>query len=50
MIFPRHPQGLILLGRKEHELPLPVVWWTRLRICYVILCLWHHFSNVKYIL
>ena len=31
MIFPRHPQGLTLLGRKEHELPLPVVWWTRLR-------------------
>jgi len=26
MIFPRHPQGLTLLGRKEHELPLPVVW------------------------
>ena len=30
MIFSTNPKGLALLGRAEHELPLPVVMGTRL--------------------
>ncbi len=50
MIFSTNPKGLALLGRVEHELPLPVVMGTRLLNIYFFSILSDKIEVIYYVL